>query len=107
MILENLNTYHSQSATICSIAPNIGCTPETLRSSTATGKIMPLLENLNDEYGVGPVCQQLGLPLQNTTGISNGKSILNDEVGHRSRKMTDKSNDDRGKEWAIVEVKTG
>lgn len=28
-------------------------------------------------------------------------------LGHRTRKMTDKYNDDRGKDWAIVEVKTG
>ncbi len=59
---------------------------------------MPHLENLSDEYGVGPVCHQLDLPFQHTTGISNGKSILNDEVSHCSRKMTDKSNDDPGKD---------
>ncbi|OAT33674.1 hypothetical protein M975_1035 [Buttiauxella brennerae ATCC 51605] len=35
---------------------------------------------------------------QRTTGISNGKSILNHEVAHRSRKMTDKSSDDPGKD---------
>ncbi|MNB89462.1 Transposase [compost metagenome] len=31
MVLENQNTYNSQWAAICSIAPKIGCTPETLR----------------------------------------------------------------------------
>lgn len=31
MVLENQDTYNSQWATICSIAPKIGCTPETLR----------------------------------------------------------------------------
>ena len=31
MVLENQNTYYSQWAAICSIAPKIGCTPETLR----------------------------------------------------------------------------
>ena len=28
-------------------------------------------------------------------------------LGHKSRKMTDKYNDDRGKDWIVVEVKTG
>lgn len=31
MVLESQNTYNSQWAAICSIAPKIGCTPETLR----------------------------------------------------------------------------
>jgi len=31
MILENQNTYNSQWAAICTIAPKIGCTPEILR----------------------------------------------------------------------------
>ncbi|EFW8153914.1 transposase [Shigella dysenteriae] len=31
MVLENQGEYDSQWATICSIAPKIGCTPETLR----------------------------------------------------------------------------
>lgn len=31
MVLENQNAYNSQWAAICSIAPKIGCTPETLR----------------------------------------------------------------------------
>jgi transposase len=31
MVLENQDTYNSQWAAICSIAPKIGCTPETLR----------------------------------------------------------------------------
>ncbi len=31
MVLKNQNTYNSQWAVICSIAPKIGCTPETLR----------------------------------------------------------------------------
>ncbi|QLR42747.1 phage integrase Arm DNA-binding domain-containing protein [Enterobacter sp. RHBSTW-00994] len=28
-------------------------------------------------------------------------------LGHRSRKMTDKYNDDRGKDWVVVDAKTG
>lgn len=32
MVLENQNTYNSQWAAICSIAPKAGCTPETLRA---------------------------------------------------------------------------
>lgn len=31
MVLQNQNTYNSQSAAVCYIAPKIGCTPETLR----------------------------------------------------------------------------
>lgn len=31
MVLESQSEYDSQWATICSIAPKIGCTPETLR----------------------------------------------------------------------------
>lgn len=31
MVLENQDTYNSQWSAICSIAPKIGCTPETLR----------------------------------------------------------------------------
>ena len=31
MVLENQKTYNSQWPAICSIAPKIGCTPETLR----------------------------------------------------------------------------
>lgn len=31
MVLKNQNTYNLQWAAICSIAPEIGCTPETLR----------------------------------------------------------------------------
>ncbi|EKI9601743.1 IS3 family transposase, partial [Shigella flexneri] len=31
MVLESQVEYDSQWATICSIAPKIGCTPETLR----------------------------------------------------------------------------
>nr|WP_313385354.1 IS3 family transposase [Pantoea sp.] len=113
MVLENQNTYNSQWAAICSIAPKIGCTPETLRiwirqqepvddeqnaliaserqrlkelerevrelrrsndilrqasAYFAPGgarppleKIMPLLENLSGEHGVGPVCHELDI----------------------------------------------
>ncbi|PZM57246.1 IS3 family transposase, partial [Shigella flexneri] len=31
MVLESQGEYDSQWATICSIAPTIGCTPETMR----------------------------------------------------------------------------
>lgn len=31
MVLENQDTYNSQWVAICSIAPKIGCTPETFR----------------------------------------------------------------------------
>ncbi|EJA4389449.1 IS3 family transposase, partial [Escherichia coli] len=104
--------YHSQWVAICSIAPKIGCTPETLRvwvrqheRDTGGGdgglttaerqrlkelerenrelrrsndilrqasayfgeggvrppleKIMPLLDKLREQYGVGPVCSEL------------------------------------------------
>ncbi|HAJ6962498.1 TPA: IS3 family transposase [Escherichia coli] len=113
MVLENQNTYNSQWAAICSIAPKIGCTPETLRiwirqqepvddeqnALTASErqrlkelerevrelrrsndilrqasayfaqaeldrhwkKLMPLLENLSGEHGVGPVCHELDI----------------------------------------------
>ncbi|EMD1658326.1 IS3 family transposase [Pluralibacter gergoviae] len=113
MVLENQNTYNSQWAAVCSIAPKIGCTPETLRiwirqqepvddeqnaltaserqrlkelerevrelrrsndilrqASAYFGpggarppleKIMPLLENLSGEHGVGPVCHELDI----------------------------------------------
>ncbi|HHX3675495.1 TPA: IS3 family transposase [Klebsiella oxytoca] len=113
MVLENQNTYNSQWAAICSIAPKIGCTPETLRiwirqqepvddeqnALTASErqrlkelerevrelrrsndilrqasayfcpggarppleKIMPLLESLSGEHGVGPVCHELDI----------------------------------------------
>ncbi len=112
MVLESQDEYDSQWAAICSIAPKIGCTPETLRvwvrqherdtgggdggltsaerqrlkelerenrelrrsndilrrelplilrrrSSTASGKMMPLLDKLREQYGVGPVCSEL------------------------------------------------
>lgn len=111
MVLESQSEYDSQWATICSIAPKIGCTPETLRvwvrqherdtgggdgglttaerqrlkelerenrelrrsndilrqasaylrrrSSTASGKMMPLLDKLREQYGVGPLCSEL------------------------------------------------
>ncbi|EAY5055152.1 IS3 family transposase [Salmonella enterica] len=113
MVLENQNTYNSQWAAICSIAPKIGCTPETLRiwirqqepvdeeqnALTVSErqrlkelerevrelrrsndilrqasayfaqaeldrhwkKLMPLLENLSGEHGVGPVCHELDI----------------------------------------------
>ncbi|MCW7371052.1 IS3 family transposase [Escherichia coli] len=112
MVLESQGEYHSQWAAICSIAPKIGCTPETLRvwvrqherdtggddgglttaerqrlkelerenrelrrsndilrqASAYFGeggvrppleKIMPLLDKLREQYGVGPVCSEL------------------------------------------------
>ncbi|MCW7373627.1 IS3 family transposase [Escherichia coli] len=112
MVLESQSEYDSQWATICSIAPKIGCTPETLRvwvrqheRDTGGGdgglttaerqrlkelerenrelrrsndilrqasvyfgeggvrppleKIMPLLDKLREQYGVGPVCSEL------------------------------------------------
>ncbi|GCS94109.1 transposase [Escherichia coli] len=37
MVLESQGEYDSQWAAICSIAPKIGCTPETLKWSTKTG----------------------------------------------------------------------
>ncbi|MGE2425280.1 IS3 family transposase (plasmid) [Escherichia coli] len=112
MVLESQGEYDSQWATICSIAPKIGCTPETLRvwvrqheRDTVGGdgglttaerqrlkelerenrelrrsndilrqasayfceggvrppleKMMPLLDKLREQYGVGPVCSEL------------------------------------------------
>ncbi|EMB4736223.1 IS3 family transposase [Escherichia coli] len=112
MVLESQGEYDSQWATICSIAPKIGCTPETLRvwvrqheRDTGSGdgglttaerqrlkelerenrelrrsndilrqasayfgeggvrppleKMMPLLDKLREQYGVGPVCSEL------------------------------------------------
>ncbi|ENU5237312.1 TPA: IS3 family transposase [Escherichia coli] len=112
MVLESQGEYHSQWVAICSIAPKIGCTPETLRvwvrqheRDTGGGdgglttaerqrlkelerenrelrrsndilrqasayfgeggvrppleKIMPLLDKLREQYGVGPVCSEL------------------------------------------------
>ncbi|QNS69904.1 IS3 family transposase [Escherichia coli O145] len=112
MVLESQGEYDSQWATICSIAPKIGCTPETLRvwvrqheRDTGGGdgglttaerqrlkelerenrelrrsndilrqasayfakaefdrlwkKLMPLLDKLREQYGVGPVCSEL------------------------------------------------
>ncbi|WP_435526173.1 IS3 family transposase [Escherichia coli] len=112
MVLESQGEYDSQWAAICSIAPKIGCTPETLRvwvrqheRDTGGGdggltsaerqrlkelerenrelrrsndilrqasayfceggvrppleKIMPLLDKLREQYGVGPVCSEL------------------------------------------------
>ncbi|WP_176478531.1 IS3 family transposase [Escherichia coli] len=112
MVLESQDEYDSQWATICSIAPKIGCTPETLRvwvrqheRDTGGGdgglttaerqrlkelerenrelrrsndilrqasayfceggvrppleKIMPLLDKLREQYGVGPLCSEL------------------------------------------------
>ncbi|WP_370620999.1 IS3-like element IS1203 family transposase [Escherichia coli] len=112
MVLESQDEYDSQWATICSIAPKIGCTPETLRvwvrqheRDTGGGdggltsaerqrlkelerenrelrrsndilrqasayfceggvrppleKMMPLLDKLREQYGVGPVCSEL------------------------------------------------
>ncbi|HEA3221559.1 TPA: IS3 family transposase, partial [Escherichia coli] len=112
MVLESQGEYDSQWAAICSIAPKIGCTPETLRvwvrqheRDTGSGdgglttaerqrlkelerenrelrrsndilrqasayfgeggvrppleKIMPLLDKLREQYGVGPVCSEL------------------------------------------------
>ncbi|MGX5980213.1 IS3 family transposase [Escherichia coli] len=112
MVLESQGEYDSQCAAICSIAPKIGCTPETLRvwvrqheRDTGGGdgglttaerqrlkelerenrelrrsndilrqasayfceggvrppleKIMPLLDKLREQYGVGPVCSEL------------------------------------------------
>ncbi|UGF51411.1 IS3 family transposase (plasmid) [Escherichia coli] len=112
MVLESQGEYDSQWATICSIAPKIGCTPETLRvwvrqheRDTGGGdgglttaerqrlkelerenrelrrsndilrqasayfgeggvrppleKVMPLLDKLRKQYGVGPLCSEL------------------------------------------------
>ncbi|WP_413177623.1 IS3 family transposase [Escherichia coli] len=112
MVLESQGEYDSQWAAICSIAPKIGCTPETLRvwvrqheRDTGSGdgglttaerqrlkelerenrelrrsndilrqasayfceggvrppleKIMPLLDKLREQYGVGPLCSEL------------------------------------------------
>ncbi|EHL6304205.1 IS3 family transposase [Escherichia coli] len=112
MVLESQDEYDSQWAAICSIAPKIGCTPETLRvwgrqheQDTGGGdggltsaerqrlkklerenrelrrsndilrqasayfgeggvrppleKMMPLLDKLREQYGVGPVCSEL------------------------------------------------
>ncbi|EFE6015999.1 IS3 family transposase, partial [Escherichia coli] len=112
MVLESQSEYDSQWATICSIAPKIGCTPETLRvwvrqheRDTGGGdgglttaerqrlkelerenrelrrsndilrqasayfakaefdrlwkKLMPLLDKLREQYGVGPLCSEL------------------------------------------------
>ncbi|MCK2826179.1 IS3 family transposase [Escherichia coli] len=112
MVLESQGEYDSQWATICSIAPKIGCTPETLRvwvrqherdpgggdgglttaerqrlkelerenrelrrsndilrqASAYFGeggvrppleKMMPLLDKLREQYGVGPLCSEL------------------------------------------------
>ncbi|HFM3872265.1 TPA: IS3 family transposase [Escherichia coli] len=110
--MESQSEYDSQWATICSIAPKIGCTPETLRvwvrqheRDTGGGdgglttaerqrlkelerenrelrrsndilrqasayfgeggvrppleKMMPLLDKLREQYGVGPLCSEL------------------------------------------------
>ncbi|EHU5357257.1 IS3 family transposase [Salmonella enterica subsp. enterica serovar Kentucky] len=112
MVLESQGEYDSQWAAICSIAPKIGCTPETLRvwvrqheRDTGGGdgglttaerqrlkelerenrelrrsndilrqasayfgeggvrppleKMMPLLDKLREQYGVGPLCSEL------------------------------------------------
>ncbi|WP_454079031.1 IS3 family transposase [Escherichia coli] len=112
MVLESQGEYDSQWAAICSIAPKIGCTPETLRvwvrqheRDTGGGdgglttaerqrlkelerenrelrrsndilrqasayfceggvrppleKVMPLLDKLRKQYGVGPLCSEL------------------------------------------------
>ncbi|MEW9724265.1 IS3 family transposase [Escherichia coli] len=112
MVLESQSEYDSQWATIWSIAPKIGCTPETLRvwvrqheRDTGGGdgglttaerqrlkelerenrelrrsndilrqasayfgeggvrppleKMMPLLDKLREQYGVGPLCSEL------------------------------------------------
>ncbi|EFK2454812.1 IS3 family transposase [Escherichia coli] len=112
IVLESQDEYDSQWAAICSIAPKIGCTPETLRvwvrqheRDTGGGdggltsaerqrlkelerenrelrrsndilrqasayfakaefdrlwkKLMPLLDKLREQYGVGPVCSEL------------------------------------------------
>ncbi|HIA3117960.1 TPA: IS3 family transposase [Escherichia coli] len=112
MVLESQDEYDSQWAATCSIAPKIGCTPETLRvwvrqheRDTGGGdggltsaerqrlkelerenrelrrsndilrqasayfceggvrppleKMMPLLDKLREQYGVGPVCSEL------------------------------------------------
>ncbi|WP_432264360.1 IS3 family transposase [Escherichia coli] len=112
MVQESQSEYDSQWATICSIAPKIGCTPETLRvwvrqheRDTGGGdgglttaerqrlkelerenrelrrsndilrqasayfceggvrppleKMMPLLDKLREQYGVGPLCSEL------------------------------------------------
>ncbi|WP_432264165.1 IS3 family transposase [Escherichia coli] len=112
MVLESQGEYDSQWATICSIAPKTGCTPETLRvwvrqheRDTGGGdgglttaerqrlkelerenrelrrsndilrqasayfceggvrppleKMMPLLDKLREQYGVGPLCSEL------------------------------------------------
>ncbi|WP_413156585.1 IS3 family transposase [Escherichia coli] len=112
MVLESQGEYDSQWATICSIAPKIGCTPEALRvwvrqheRDTGGGdgglttaerqrlkelerenrelrrsndilrqasayfceggvrppleKMMPLLDKLREQYGVGPLCSEL------------------------------------------------
>ncbi|MGK2920705.1 IS3-like element IS1203 family transposase [Escherichia coli] len=112
MVQESQDEYDSQWAAICSIAPKIGCTPETLRvwvrqheRDTGGGdggltsaerqrlkelerenrelrrsndilrqasayfceggvrppleKMMPLLDKLREQYGVGPVCSEL------------------------------------------------
>ncbi|EDV8767506.1 IS3 family transposase [Salmonella enterica subsp. enterica serovar Braenderup] len=114
MVLESQNEYDSQWAALSSIAPKIGCTPETLRTwlrqyerDTGSGdgglstaerqrlkelerevrelrrsndilrqasayfakaefdrlwkKLVPLVDTLRDEHGVGPVCHELDI----------------------------------------------
>ena len=41
MVLESQGEYHSQWAAICSIAPKIGCTPETCVSGFASMSGIP------------------------------------------------------------------
>ncbi len=137
MVLESQGEYDSQWAAICSIAPKIGCTPETLRvwvrqherdtgggdgglttaerqrlkelerenrelrrsndilrrklplilrrrSSTASGKIMPLLDKLREQYGSDRYAVNCILPRQRITTVSNSDIIRINAVPVRS-----------------------
>ncbi len=38
--------------------------------------------------------------------VNRQRLSLPELLGHKSRKMTDRYNDDRGKDWVIVDIKT-
>ena len=91
MVLESQGEYDSQWAAICSIAPKIGCTPETLRVwvrqheqdtgggdgglTTAERQRLKELERENRELRrSNDILRQLPLILRRRSSTASGKS---------------------------------
>lgn len=74
-------------------------------SLTSTFKKARNKSGLNWDEGTAPTFHEqrsLSERLYREQGVDTQKLL-----GHKSKKMTDKYNDDRGKDWVIVSIKTG